>query len=190
MALKLFALRWIYFGVRAPGGAFVPDTWNLFDALIVLGATPRHDCQGRGGTTLGGYTRGTASTPVIVLGATPRHRHHGGPRRHHARRLRTRRQRRRQRDAAAPILVAGRDAPTPYAPPPSFLAAATPLRPMARARHRAKIHSRRARNATPFPKRAHATPRRRTRPLRQARTLGSRCARSSPARRRTWASSR
>lgn len=54
MALKLFALRWVYFGVRAPGGAFVPDTWNLFDALIVLGATPRHRHHGgRGGTTRG-----------------------------------------------------------------------------------------------------------------------------------------
>ena len=79
MALKLFALRWVYFGVRAPGGAFVPDTWNLFDALIVLGATPPPPPPwGPRRHTLGGYTRGTASTPVIVLGATPRHRHHGG----------------------------------------------------------------------------------------------------------------
>ena len=37
-ALKLFALRWAYFGVRAPGGgAFVPDAWNMFDFAIVVG---------------------------------------------------------------------------------------------------------------------------------------------------------
>ena len=35
--VKLFALRWDYFGVRPPGGSFMPDAWNCFDFAIVVG---------------------------------------------------------------------------------------------------------------------------------------------------------